>query len=94
MASQTPTPESITESVEQAAERVAEFNEKALAGSRKAGVAYVSSYEKAVLSFADGYQRAADATNNEWVTAVAGAQADFTREVTKAYAGAVRDLVS
>ena len=64
MATQTKT-DPITESVETAAERVAELNEKA-----------------------------AGATKVEWLATVATAQADFTRDVTKAYAGAAREFVS
>ena len=82
MATQTKT-DPITESVETAAERVAELNEKAVANGKKAGAAYLSSYEKA-----------AGATKVEWLATVATAQADFTRDVTKAYAGAARELVS
>jgi hypothetical protein len=91
----------INDSVEAAAERVAELNEKAVAlnekaveNSRKAGAAYLTSYETAVVKFADSYERAAGATKVDWVADLATAQADFTREVTKAYTGAVRELVS
>jgi hypothetical protein len=84
----------VVESVETAAERVAELNEKAVANGKKAGTAYLNSYERAVLSFADSYEKAAGATKVEWLASVATAQADFTREVTKAYTGAARDLVS
>jgi hypothetical protein len=73
----------ITDSVETATERLSELNEKAVENGRKAGAAYLSSYEKA-----------AGATRLDWVTTFATAQADFTREVTKAYTSAARDLVS
>jgi hypothetical protein len=82
------------DAVENAAERIAELNEKAVANGRKAGTAYLTSYENAVLSFADSYEKAAGATRLEWVASIAAAQADFTREVTKAYTGAARELVS
>ena len=84
----------VTESVETAAERVAELNEKAVANGKKAGAAYVSSYEKAVLSLADSYEKAAGATKLDLVATVASIQADFAREVTKAYVNAARDFVS
>jgi hypothetical protein len=84
----------VTESVETAAERVAELNEKAVVNGKKAGAAYLSSYEKAVLSLADSYEKAAGATKVEWIANLATAQADFSREVTKAYTSAARDFVS
>jgi hypothetical protein len=84
----------VIESVETAAERVAELNEKAVASGKKAGAAYLTSYEKSVLSFADSYEKAAGATKVDWLASVATAQAEFAREVTKVYAGTTRELVS
>jgi hypothetical protein len=92
-----PTPtktDPVTESVETAAERIAELNEKAVVNGKKAGAAYLSSYEKAVVSLADSYEKAAGATKVEWIANLATAQADFSREVTKTYTSAARDFVS
>jgi hypothetical protein len=86
--------EAATERVTELNDKVVELNQKAVDNSRKAGAAYLTSYEKAVLSIADSYERAAGATKLEWVAGLATAQADFTREVTKAYTSAVRELVS
>jgi hypothetical protein len=94
MATQTKSPNTVAESVEQATERVVELNEKAAANGRKASLAYLTSYEKAVVSMADSYEKAAGATKLDWVASFAAAQADFTREVTKAYTSAARELVS
>jgi hypothetical protein len=94
MATQTKSTNPIAESVESATERVTELNEKAAENGRKATTAYLTSYEKAVVSLADTYERAAGATKLDWFSGVATAQADFTREVTKAYTTAARELVS
>ena len=93
MATQTNT-NPIVDSVETATERVAELNEKAVANGKKAGAVYLSSYEKAVVSFADTYEKAAGATKVEWFASVATVQADLTRDLTKAYTSATRDFVS
>jgi hypothetical protein len=82
------------ESQEAVVERVTELQEKAVADGRKAGEAYVSSYEKVVLSLADSYEKAAGATKVGWVADIAAAQADLTRGLTKAYANAAREYVS
>lgn len=84
----------IADSVATATGRLTEFNERAAANGRKAGAAYLDSYEKAVLSLADSYEKTAEATKVDWLTTLASAQADFTREVTKAYTGAAREFVS
>ena len=47
-----------------------------------------------MLSLADSYEKAAGATKVEWLATVATAQADLTRDITKAYASAARELVS
>jgi hypothetical protein len=94
MATQTPKPKpkpdpvaEAVESHEAAVERVTELREKA-------GEAYVSSYERVVLSLADSYEKAAGATKVGWVADIASAQAELTRGLTKAYARAAREYVS
>ena len=83
-----------TESIDAAAERVAELNEKAVVNGKKASAAILDTYEKTVVSFTDSYEKAAGTTKVDWIASTAAAQADFTREVAKAYTSAARDLVS
>ena len=83
-----------TDPIETATARIAEFNEKAVENSKTAGAAYLDSYEKAIAQITDGFEKAAGATKIEWLTTVAATQADFTREITKAYTGAARELVA
>ena len=71
---------------------VTEFTEKATANGKKASAVYLDSYEKAVLKLADSYEKAAGATKVDWIETLASAQAGFTREVTKAYTAAAREL--
>jgi hypothetical protein len=80
----------VIESIESAAEHVAEMNAKAVETSRKAGDVYLSSYEKAVVAIADSYERAAGATKIDWVASIATLQADVTRQLAQAYTSAAR----
>ena len=84
----------VTDSIEAAAERVAELNEKAVANGKKAGAALLETYEKAVVSFTESYEKAAGTTKVDWLVSAAAAQADLTRDVTKTYTSAARELVS
>ncbi len=84
----------ITESVEAAAERVADLHEKSVASGKKASEAYLSSYEKVVVALADTYEKATGASNIEWVASIGSLQADATREFARAYTTSVRELVS
>jgi len=84
----------ITDSVQEATERVAELREKAVAQSKKASEAYLSSYEQAVVTLADQYEKATSATNIEWVVSIGTVQADASRQIARAYTSAVREFVS
>lgn len=84
----------ITDSVHEAAERVSDLREKAVVQSKKASEAYLSSYEQAVVTLADQYEKATSATSIAWVASLGSVQADATREITRAYTSAVREFVS
>jgi hypothetical protein len=94
MATQTKSADTIIDSVEAAAERVADLHEKSVATSKKASEAYLSSYEKALVALADSYEKATGASKIEWVASIGSLQADATRELARAYTTTVRELVS
>ena len=52
----------VTESIDAATERVVELNEKAVANGNKASAAVLDTYEKAVISFTESYEKAAGIT--------------------------------
>ena len=84
----------VAEFNEHTAQRVQVLSKEAVDNGKKAGAAYLSSYEKAVLTSADAYEQAANSTKSDLVASIAKAQADFTRATTKAYSRAARKLVS
>jgi hypothetical protein len=84
----------ITDSVQEATERAADLREKAIASTKQASEAYLSSYEKAVVTLADTYEKATGATNIDWVASIGSLQADASRQIVHAYANSVRELVS
>ena len=84
----------ITNSVQEATERVAEIREKTAAASKQTSEAYLSSCESAVVKLADTYEEAAGAANVEWVAGIGSLQADVTRQIVRAYTGTARELVS
>ena len=85
--------ESATEKVTELSEKVTELSEKAVENGKKTSSVLLDSYEKTVLALAGSYVKAARSTNVEWISTVADAQADFTREVAKSYTSAARTLV-
>jgi hypothetical protein len=86
--------QSKTDPIQAAAEQVAGLSEQAVATSKKASEAYLSSCEKGLVGLADQYEKTTGATNIDWLTSIGSAQADATRELTRAYTSAVRELVS
>ena len=77
-----------------AAERIRALNEQILASGKEWGGGCLDAYEQSIQSFADFQERAAEGKDVSSLSAIAKAQADFTREVTKISADAARRAVS
>ena len=78
---------------EAAVERIRELNEQILDFGKKAGVQFLEAYETNLKSFAEYQDKLADSSQVEWVSSIARAQANFTREVSAAYAASARELL-
>ena len=78
---------------EAAVERIRELNEQILDFGKTAGISFLEAYETNLKSFADYQDKIADSSQVEWVSSIARAQANFTREVSAAYAASARELL-
>ena len=76
--------------VEAASDRIRELNERILTSAKQAGQVSLDAYEKALESLVDFEQKAAGATQLDWVTAVAHAHAQFINQVSGAFVKAAR----
>jgi hypothetical protein len=74
-------------------ERANEAGEQFAAAARKAGHAYLDSYEKAVDRAIELELKVAGSTQQDWLKNLIEAQADFTREVTGSYTSTARTLL-
>lgn len=79
--------------VDETIDRIRDLNERIIDSSRKAGSAYLDTYEKALTSFADFEQRVGSQSQVDWVSTMTQAHADFTRDVAKIYTSTARDLL-
>jgi hypothetical protein len=93
MAAATKKKQTADHDVDAAAERIREVNERIIESSRKAGNTYLDLYERTLNSIADYQDKVGEHSRVEWVTTIANAQADFTRELASAYTSAARTLV-
>ena len=80
--------------IDETINRIRELNEQVLEAGREWGQGFLEAYEESMRSFADLQQRTGEKSNVQWFTDLAKAQADFTRQVTKASAEAARKLMS
>lgn len=78
---------------EQAARRIRELNETIIANAQKTGLASLDLYEKTLKSIADMQQAVGQASQLQWFSQIAAAQANFTREMAETYTSAARDLL-
>ena len=73
-----------TNAVNETTERIRDLNERILTASKKAGGVYLDVYEKTLHSIADYQEKVGKQSDVEWVSTIANAQADFTRELDRA----------
>ena len=79
--------------VEAAAERIRELNERAIDAGKRAGSGTLDIYESTLKAIADSLERGPGSSDVEWVSRIVTAQANFIREVTKAWTSAARDVL-
>jgi len=78
---------------EASAERIRQLNERIIDTSRKTGLASLDLYEKTLKSIADMHQEIGKASQVQWFSAIAAAQANFTREMAETYTTAAREFL-
>lgn len=78
---------------DQAADRVRALNEKLTEAAKKSGGASLDAYEKALSSFVDLQQKAAGASQLDWVNAIVKVQTTFLSEISAAYTTAAREAL-
>lgn len=80
--------------LEEAAARVKELNEKMIASLKSAGLVSLDAYEKALQGMIDFQEKAAQATGLEWVVTAAHTQTSLVKEVNAAVSKTARDMLS
>jgi TolA-binding protein len=81
-----------TAGMEELAEQVRQLNERIIEASKKSGETYLQSYQQLLKTVADVQEEAGRSSPWDWVTTIATAQANFTRDIAEAYAAAGRRL--
>jgi hypothetical protein len=79
---------------DKATAQVREFGDRAAGTTRELGKLALDAYEKAVASYVEFEQRAAEAAPVDWVKAAIGAHASFVQDINGAYVKAVREALN
>ena len=83
----------LTSGLDDAADRVRALSEKLIETAKKSSGASLDAYEKAVGSLVDFQQKAAGATQLDWVNTLVKAQTTFVTEISAAYTSAAREAL-
>jgi hypothetical protein len=76
---------------EQTVQRVRELSERMIEVSKQNGLAWLEGYERALESMLRFQEQAAKGSQVEWINTLATTQADFVREMSKLYIGAMKE---
>jgi hypothetical protein len=79
--------------MDDAARRIRELTERFIEAAKKAGNASLDSYEKSLQSLVDFEERAAGASQLDWVSSIAAAHAKLVQDLSAAYVSAARDML-
>jgi hypothetical protein len=82
-----------TAAVDEVAQRIRDLTERFIDAARKAGNASLDTYEKSLQSLVDFEERAAGASQLDWVSNIAQAHAKFVQDVSAAYVSAAREVL-
>lgn len=82
-----------TPDFEAAAARVRDLNEKMIEAAKKSGNLSLDAYEKTLQGLVDFEEKAAGASQLDFVNALAKAHASFVTEVSTAFTTAARDAL-
>jgi hypothetical protein len=76
--------------IEAAEARIRELNERIIDAGKRAGRGTLDIYESTLKAVSDSLERGPGSSDIEWVSSIATAQANFLRDLTKAWTSAAR----
>jgi hypothetical protein len=79
------------DAAEQSIQRIRELNEQLVASSKASGLATLDAYEKTLRSLATFEESVAEASQLDWISALATAHSKFVQDVSAVYTNAARE---
>jgi hypothetical protein len=81
---------SLPPDADEAVKRVKELSDRLIELTKKNGIGWLEAYEKSLTRMLQLQERAAAATQIEWINTLAATNADFMREMSAVYFQTVR----
>jgi predicted RNA-binding Zn ribbon-like protein len=82
-----------TAATEETVQRIRELTERFLESAKAAGNASLDAYEKALQNIVEFQEKAAGATQLDWVSSMTAAYAKFMSDISNAYVSAAREML-
>jgi hypothetical protein len=82
---------SMPQDADEAVKRVKELSDRLIDLTKKNGIGWLEAYEKSLTRMLELQERAAAATQIEWINTLAATNADFMREMSAVYFQTVHD---
>jgi hypothetical protein len=80
-------------SADEAVQRIRDLTERFIEAAKKAGNMSLDAYEKSLQNLVEFQERAAGASQLDWVSSIAAAHAKFVQDVSDAYVSAAREML-
>ena len=77
--------------MEAVAQRVRDLSEQVMTQAKKNGLTFLEGYERVLKQMLDLEEQAAKGTGQDWATTLATTHANFVRETSEMFFGAVKD---
>ena len=77
--------------IEAVAQRVRDLSEQVVAQAKKNGLTFLEGYERVLKNMLDLEEQAAKGTGQDWATTLATTHANFVRETSEIFLGAMKD---
>lgn len=78
---------------EEAVQRIRDLNERFIESAKAAGNQSLDAYEQSLRNLVEFQERAAGASQLDWVSSIASAHAKFVSDVSAAYVNAAREML-
>jgi hypothetical protein len=77
--------------MEAVTQRVRALSEQVMAQAKKNGLTFLEGYERVLKNMLDLEEQAAKGTGQDWATTLATTHANFVRETSEVFLGAMKD---